>query len=221
MVALGRRVEHDPRSRAYPSRRAAQPKSVLWAHRAPVLDQGNLGSCTGNALAQCLNTTKFVTSRPQRRYLDEVAARSLYSRATVLDVFPGQWPTEDTGSSGLGVCKAGVEFGYLSGYDHAFGIDHTAASLQIQPLITGINWYTDMYEVDTQGFIVPDGGLAGGHELTLLGVNYRWEYFTLLNHWWENSKPWGRNGRAKISRAHYARLLDEQGDVTVPVGRGN
>ena len=46
-----------------------------------------------------------------------------------LDEFPGQWPTQDTGSSGLAVAKAGVTLGYLQGYDHGFGVDHTASAL--------------------------------------------------------------------------------------------
>lgn len=220
MYTLGRLVEHDPKSRQYPSRRAVQIRTVLWSHNAPVLDQGDLGSCTGNALAQCLNTAKFAASRPRRRYLDEQVARALYSMATALDNFPGKWPTQDTGSSGLAVCKAGVNQGYLTRYDHAFGIDHATASLQLQPLITGINWYNDMFEPDSKGFLKPTGGVAGGHELTLLGVNLRWEFYTLLNHWYnEDLTPWGDNGRAKISRTDYTRLLNEQGDVTMPIGK--
>lgn len=220
MFTLGRRVEHDPQSWGFPARRAVRLRTVLWPHHAPILDQSDLGSCEGNSLAQLLNTTKFVKSRPRGRYLDENAARSLYSEATALDNFPGQWPTEDTGTSGLAVCKAGVNQGYLTRYDHAFGIDHTTAALQLQPLITGINWYNDMFEPDSKGFLHPIGGLAGGHALTLLGVNLRWEYYTILNHWYnQDGTPWGANGRAKINRADYTRLLDEQGDVTVPIGK--
>lgn len=215
---LGRLVEHDPKSRNYPARKAVRPRSVLWPHNAPVLDQGDLGSCTGNALAQCLNTAFFAKSRPKRKYLDEQYARLLYAKATVLDDIQGAWPPSDTGSSGLAVCKAGVALGYLTAYHHSFGVDHAAQTLQSQPLITGVNWYSDMYEPDSRGFITPTGGLDGGHELTLLGVNYRWEYFTWLNHWWDNGKPWGDRGRVKVSRADYTRLLDEQGDVTAPIG---
>jgi hypothetical protein len=40
MVALGRRLHHDPRSRRFPAPRAATVKSVLWTHNAPVLDRG-------------------------------------------------------------------------------------------------------------------------------------------------------------------------------------
>lgn len=216
MVALGRLLEHDPRSRDYPARRVAQPRSVLWRHTAPVLDQGSLGSCTGNALAQCLNTTKFAKSRPLHRYLDEQVARLLYSKATALDSFPGQWPTQDTGSSGLGVAKAGVQLGYLSGYDHAFGFDHFAAALALSPVIVGTAWYSGMFDPGTDGYVAPTGQLVGGHEYLVLGINQRGRYVTFLNSW---SDTWGVKGRFRLHVDDFAALLDEQGDCTVPIGK--
>ena len=213
--ALGRRVEHDPRSRQYAARRVTRPRSVLWRHNAPVLDQGDLGSCTGNALAQCLNTTPFAASRPSRRYLDVPIARLLYAKSTVLDEFPGQWPTQDTGSSSLGACKAGVALGYLSAYHHAFGFNEAIAALALSPAIAGFNWYEQMFDVDAEGFIRIGGDMVGGHEVAVLGVNVRGRYVTILNSWGQ----WGRNGRARIAFDDFARLLDEQGDVTVPIGR--
>jgi hypothetical protein len=216
MVALGRLVEHDPQSKVYPARRAARPRTVLWDHHAPVLDQGDLGSCTGNALAQCLNTTKFAASRPKRRYLDESYARLLYAKATVLDDFPGQWPTNDTGSSGLAVAKAGVALGYLSAYQHAFGFVHFAEAIQLQPVIIGSNWYDAMFEPDTRGFVKPVGEIAGGHEYLALGINYAGQYVTCLNSW---SDQWGSRGRFRLTFADFSTLLQQDGDVTVPIGK--
>jgi hypothetical protein len=49
---LGRHVEHDPRSRAYAVSEDLLPgsySSAVHQVRIPVLDQGDLGSCTGNA----------------------------------------------------------------------------------------------------------------------------------------------------------------------------
>lgn len=212
---LGRRVEHDPQSRRYAARRATQARTVLWEHRAPVLHQGTLGACTGFALAQCLNTTRFVNSRPQRRYLTSAHGRNLYSKATSLDQFPGQWPPTDTGSSSLGVCKAGMVFGYLSGYDHAFGLSHALSALSLSPMITGTAWHDAMFEPDSNGFIVPAGGVVGGHEYLVLGCNVPGRYITILNSW---GPSWGRNGRAKIRWDHYDELLQDYGDATVPIG---
>lgn len=55
MPALGRVVDHDERSRLYQARLATTQRSVLWGHHAPVLDQGELGSCTGNAFEMLLS----------------------------------------------------------------------------------------------------------------------------------------------------------------------
>ena len=142
-----------PGQQKLPRLLATRPRSVLWTHNAPVLDQGDLGACTGFALAQCLNAARFVASRPKRRYLNAQYGRLLYAKATTLDEFPGQWPTQDTGSSGLAVAKAGVTLGYLQGYDHGFGVDYTASALQLQLGITGVNWYSDMYEPGSDGFL--------------------------------------------------------------------
>jgi hypothetical protein len=215
MPALGRLVEHDPRSKDYPARRlTGPPKSVLWPHLAPVLDQGDLGSCTGNALAQCLNTAKFKRSRS--RYLTETQARNLYSLATRLDDIPGQWEPDDTGSSGLAVAKAGVQLGYLTAYRHAFGFDHFLDAIQQQPVIAGTNWYDGMFSPDANSYITPSGDVAGGHEYLVLGANMRWKYVTILNSW---GPGWARKGRARIRFDDFQRLLDEDGDVTAPIGR--
>lgn len=216
MPTLGRFVEHDPQSWGYQARRATQLKTVLWSHKAPVLDQGNLGSCTGNALAQCCNTALFVGSRPKGRYLDENAARDLYSRATHLDNDPASWPPTDTGSSGIAVAKAGVQLGYLTSYRHAFGMDHFLASIQLSPVIVGTEWLQNMFDTTPTGFVTVTGDVAGGHEYLALGVNMSGRYVTCLNSW---GAGWGVNGRFKVHFDDFAKLLANQGDVTVPVGK--
>lgn len=215
-MQLGRRIEHDPRSREYPARRAAgKPQSVLWPHLAPVLDQGDTSSCTGHALAQCLNTASFRRSRT--RYLNHDNAMRLYALATQADGIPDNtYPPTDDGSTGLGVAKAGVKLGYLSRYDHAFGFDHFLEAIQLQPVIVGTTWTDDMFEPDARGYIYPTGDIAGGHEYLILGAQMRWGYVTILNSW---ASWWGLKGRARIRFDDFRRLLDEDGDVTVPIGR--
>jgi hypothetical protein len=47
---LGRNIRHDSRNKAYPwQRSAAAPASQMWIRHGAILDQGSLGSCTGNA----------------------------------------------------------------------------------------------------------------------------------------------------------------------------
>jgi len=167
-------------------------------------------------LAQCLNTSKFTASRPKRHYLDESYARLLYAKATTLDNIPGQWPTNDTGSSGLAVAKAGKALGYLTGYQHAFGFDHFLAAIQLQPVIVGTNWYQDMFDIDGQGYVSVTGDLAGGHEYLALGVDVTHRYVTCLNSW---GQSWGRKGRFRVTFDDFTQLLNQDGDVTAPIGK--
>lgn len=214
--ALGRLVEHDERSRAFAARVAAtKPKTVLWDHHGPVLDQGQLGSCTGNALAQWANTA-FAQQNPKGPdgFLTEADAVDLYSRATHLDRIAGYYPPDDTGSSGLAVCKAGVRRGLLTRYDHAFGFDALLLALQHSPVIAGTLWTKGMFDPTSDGRIAPTGPVEGGHEYLLLGANMEQERITMLNSW---SEEWSEKGRAWISFADYEKILADQGDIQVPM----
>lgn len=221
---LGRLVEHDPRSRYYAFPLAKiKPRSVMWAHNAKVLDQGILGACTGYALAQLLNTERYWRNRVQgnkyrgytrsRRFLDWKDAVEFYSSATQLDEFPGQYPPTDTGSSGLGVSKAGQQFHYFSGYQHTFTFEQFLAALAYGPVLAGTNWYESMFYPKGNGYITIGGELVGGHEYVVLGWNSVTEYVTCLNSW---SNTWGIDGRFKMSGVDFKRLMYEQGDITVP-----
>ena len=204
---LGRVVQHDPRSLAFPAVLAPALKTVTHRHYGPVLDQGQVGSCTGNAAAQSLNT---VPLRHGRRLLTEIDAQGLYHEATVLDGFPGTWPPTDTGSSGLAVAKASQQAGWVTGYTHAFGLDQCLAALVLAPVIVGTNWHEDMFNPDAAGYVHPTGAIAGGHEYTLLGINVKLQRVTMLNSW---ASSWGRSGRAYITFADLGTLLADSGDV--------
>src|ERR1700747_2693484 len=172
-MRLGRLVEHDPRSWDHPARTAPLPRSVLWGHHAPVLDQGDIGSCTGNAMAQLLNPDPFTNSRAHvtQGFLTETDALKLYHDATVLDGFPGTYPPDDTGSSGRGVGKAAKQEGFIAAYKHAFGFTHFCLALQLQPVIVGTDWYDGMFKPSSKGFVKPTGSVAGGHEYLALGID--------------------------------------------------
>jgi hypothetical protein len=205
---LGRRVHHDPRSRAFPARAAAAVHDVAWRHYGPVLDQGQLGSCTGHALVDCLMTRPYYTTGRRLTHDDAVRA---YKRATVIDPFPGAYPPTDTGSDGLDVCRAAVEFGWITGYDHAFGIDHLLGSLMLGPVMVGTEWRDAMFNPDARGRLTVAGPVVGGHEYTITAKSGKW--LRILNSW---GSGWGLGGTAWIRIDDLAALLDAQGDVTVP-----
>jgi hypothetical protein len=211
---LGRLVEHDPRSRAFLAAVAPQPRTVTWEHEAPVLDQGDVGSCTGNALAQWLNTNHGMARPGLGGFLVEYDALTLYRLATRLDGFPGRYPPTDTGSSGGAVCKAGVQLGYLTAYRWTFSFMAFLGALARSPVLVGTEWYEGMFEPNPQGFIRPTGEVAGGHEYLILGCDVDKKTVTLLNSW---SDQWGQHGRAHLSWADMALLLRNQGDVKVPI----
>lgn len=208
---LGRHVEHDPASRNFAAARATKRKTVLHKRTRAPFDQGDLGSCTGNAMCGVLVTQPWKHSR-----LSERTAVELYELATTLDNAPGAYPPDDTGSSGLAVCKAAKQLEYISAYHHAFGIDHALDALVLAPVIIGISWYTSFDTPDENGVIeIADGAtVRGGHEVELLGIDVDAETVTGINSW---GTGWGAKGRFTMSWATLARLLAEQGDVTVPV----
>ena len=212
MPGFGRLVEHDERSRAFGAARAPVEQSVLHGHSAPVLDQGDSSSCTGHALAQCINTDPF--ARCRQNYLTSEHAWDLYSLATRLDSFKWTYPPDDRGSSGLAVAKAGWRRGYLARYAHAFGFESFCRVLQTQPVIVGTPWFKGMNKPGANGFVSLTGANEGGHEYLALGIDYSEKSITFLNSW---GADWGVNGRFKVRFEDFAKLLKARGDVVVPV----
>jgi hypothetical protein len=150
-------------------------RSVLWAPNIDPLDQGNLGSCTGNAVAGELSTQPFL------RKLTEKDAVSIYSLATKIDPFAGQYPPTDTGSDGPSALTAAVQLGFIIGWTPADMLADMHAAIQTRPGIFGSNWTSDMFSPDRCGQIHPTGAIEGGHEYEYLGFDK------------ESGKEWFRN----------------------------
>lgn len=213
---LGRSVRHDPRSLRYLVPATATPQTVRWERRIPVLDQGDLGSCTGNAAVGALGTEPLYSALTpvQRQSLDEAAAVRIYSLATELDPFDGTYPPTDTGSDGLDAAKAAVKLGYLSGYQHitSLGAAHTA--IQAGPFIVGTTWHEGMFTPDPSGVVHPTGAVAGGHEYECCGYDLDTDLWWFWNSW---GSGWSKAGAFALSSADFAALLADQGDATVLV----
>lgn len=221
---LGRHVLHDPRSLAYryPAADLASLKSVRHERHVPVLDQGPLGSCTGNAAEGCVGTGVFLVAVPDSNPAkptgnaerDEQQAVALYSAATQLDDVPGSYPPDDTGSDGLSVAKAAKNAGLISGYQHATSLEAALTALSSQPVITGVNWYDSFDNPDGDGniSITANAVVRGGHEFVLDELDVSGQRVGFTNSW---GSDWGVQGRAYLSWDDFGRLLDEQGDVTV------
>jgi hypothetical protein len=210
---LGRHVEHDPASRAFSAGTAAV-KTVMHKRHTPAFDQGDLGSCTGNAMAGALMTEPLWV--PGRK-LTEVDAVKLYESATRLDDIPGKYKPEDTGSSGLGVMKAAVKAKYITGYAHSFSLEQLLGSLTLRPGILGINWYSSFDEPRPDGEcpLTPKAKNRGGHEIQMFGIDVKKKRVWCFNSW---GPTWGgtKKGTFYFSWKTLQRLLDEDGDATFP-----
>lgn len=210
---LGRHINHDPRSLAYPAPRAPAIRSVVHKSHGLPLDQGQIGSCTANALVGALNCTwnyPRVTTAP----FTEAGAVNLYKRETADEGQP--YPPNDPGGSGLAVCKAAVELGWIHKYTHALDVDHALQALVLRSVITGINWYTSFDTPAASGLVVisKNATVRGGHEIVANEIDEPNELVWFCNSWGYN---YGLGGRFCMSFTTWERLLSEQGDVTVPI----
>lgn len=224
---LGRIKHHDPRSVHYAV--GVRPKAALapadWTRRAPIFDQGQIGSCTGNAGAGLVGTdtrtrsgftTVSLTGDPNLWPVDEDLALEVYSLATHLDEYSGAYPPDDTGSSGLGAAKALVKLGLATAYHHAFSLAALQSALQDGPVMSGIKWLESMFSTDSEGYVTVDrkSSVAGGHEFVISAWDPAGARYRMDNSW---AADWGINGSAWFHEADLKWLLSDDGDVTQPV----
>ncbi len=217
---LGRHVRHDPRSWSFSfaAEDVGTLSSVRHQSQIPTLNQGELGSCTGNAATKCLSYDPFWGEAEVKGVLgsdstaNETFAVGVYSEATKLDEFPGAYPPQDTGSDGLSVAKVLKSRGLISGYQHAFSLEALLSALAKQPVIVGTEWRKDMFDPATDGKQTITGAAAGGHEYCLDELDVENQRVWMQNSWGEE---WGVKGRAYFSWDDMRTLLAASGDCTI------
>lgn len=209
---LGRNLNHDVRSLRYVVREAATPVVAEHDETMGLLDQGNLGSCTGNAFTHMLGTAEF-TVDAKWLPLAEPFAVQRYSRATQVDPWDGAYPPQDTGSDGLSVCKAGQQDGFVSGYTHATSIAGCYTMIADRAFIIGVSWYEGMDDPDVHGNVEVSGQIRGGHEICVVArqADGRWR---VKNSW---GSRWADQGYFYLTDEQLVRLLAEEGDATQAV----
>lgn len=217
---LGRHVDHDERSKNFRVKElTGGPKSASYERHCPPFDQGDLGSCTGNAMAGLLMTQPFW--KPGRA-LTEADAVRIYSEATHLDRIRGSYPPDDTGSSGLAVAKAAKKEGWFSAYEHAFGLQHLLHGLSQRPGVLGIYWYNSFDTPLSTGEcpLTADAQVRGGHEIQMFRLDVEHKRVWCFQSW---GPKWGglKDGTFWFSFETLTRLLAEHGDAVFPVPPGS
>lgn len=218
---LGRHVNHDSRSLRYQveAEDLSSLKSIRHTRYIPILDQGQLGCCTGNAGVGVLGSGIFWSTGPVLSALnatdglaDEAYAVDVYSAATLIDPYSGSYPPTDTGSDGLSVAKVLQKRGLISGYEHATSLEATLTALSKQPVMVGTVWKGDMFNPSSDGRIKITGNVEGGHEYELDELDVENKVVWMANSWTEQ---WGITGRAYLTWDDLGSLLDDSGDCTV------
>lgn len=216
-LPLGRVVRHDSRNRAYPHVRRDRPLTTqLWTRHIPILDQGSIGSCTGNMAVGALGTDQlFGALPPSPPMLDELLAVKVYSGAEDIDG-DGPYPPQDNGSSGPSACQVLKNMGLIGGYTHCFSLADVLDALEDGPVGIGSNWYSSFDQPDSSGLVTvsPGAQVRGGHEYLARGKDTDARLVHLDNSWGDG---WGAKGSFSMSWDTLGRLLGEQGDGTVPV----
>src|SRR5262249_27564712 len=152
-------------------------RNQTWERKITILDQGQVGSCTGNAGTGALGTEPFYSKVGASVLPDandgtalEKFAVQLYTDATVVDGYPAEYPEEDTGSSGLAICKVLKTRKTIKGFRFARTAYGLLTLLQNGPVLQGMPWYNAFFEPGDKAFIDADpkweaSGKAGGHEV--------------------------------------------------------
>ena len=166
-------------------------KTTRWTRRTPVFNQGNIGSCVGNAGTGVRMTDPFWKPGVT---LTETDAVTLYSEATHFNGDPGVfYPPTDTGSSGPAAGQALERDGIIKGYGHDLTLHDTINSLMVSPGMMGIGWY-DSFDTPLptgQCVLTPGATLRGGHEIELYGCDIEQKQFQFYNSW---GQGWGTIG---------------------------
>lgn len=209
---LGRHLApHDDRDMQYLATGAPTLTSVVHQAVGLPLDQGNIGSCTANALCGALNSSPDYKGRT----FTEADAVNIYERETADEGEP--YPQFDPGGTGRAVCKAGRELGLITSWQNAVGLQAALQALVLRPVIIGIPWYTsfDTPMVNGQIAISPFATVRGGHEVVLDELNVDHYLVGGWNSWGSSWGPIG--GRFYMSWHCLWRLFNEGGDCTVPI----
>jgi hypothetical protein len=208
---LGRQKVHDERSRAFAGRQVVdrstwRDKAVRIYDPSPNPNQ-EVGCCTAVTKAIQFNA---IGNRRTGKVLGMDWALDLYSLNTRIDPFAGEWPPDDTGSSGLASAKAAQQKAEGGVYRWRFdGADGVVQEVMAGNVVSvGTRWDYSMFTPDAKNIVHPGGDQAGGHQWAVRG--YDADRDLVMGRCW-----WGSFRDFWISRADLDDLLRDGGDAHV------
>ena len=200
----------DPRSSQYmAATKPTAPKLIrkTWP-TAQVFDQKDTSQCVAYSGIAALVAAPRVN-------FPNITFETLYKECQRQD----QWEGEAyQGTSVLALGKVLKKMGFISEYRWANNVDQLANYiLTTGPALAGVTWHSNFFSPDPNGFLSLGGGIAGGHAFLLAGVDLEKKCpdgttgaFRKLGSW---GRSWGNNGRAWISFATMAELIEDQGEL--------
>jgi hypothetical protein len=193
------------------------PRSYTWRCDF-VLDQGVEGACVGHGFTHEMIARPVIVNKWPRPNFGagnaQAFAFELYEWCRRNDEFPG----EDYSGTSVAAGAKGMELaGALDEYRWTSDVDEMAVAVSHKgPVVAGINWYTGMFNPDTSNFLHKTGQLEGGHCLLINGYSLRKQAFRIHQSW---GQDWGDFGEAWIDHDDMGALLEEDGEVCLPIRR--
>jgi hypothetical protein len=129
-----------------------------------------------------------------------------------------EWPGVDyEGTSVLAGAKVMQGLGYFDAYRWCFTLNDVIMALAYEgPVVMGTDWYEGMYDPDSKGFLNVEGEVVGGHAWIISSFSVANKTVGMWNSWGEG---WGNRGRAKLSWDGLEKLLLNNGEGCVAIGR--
>ncbi len=217
-LGLGRRAKEDTRDQGY------QIKTLLRAAAVPFAtghykywwangwwgDQGAFPHCVAFAWVHWLEDAPITHAPRAPGAPTPFNTDVIYRDAQRVDEWPGEGYAGTSVRAGAKVLRS---LGLISAFHWAFDLDTTVdAIMELGPVVIGCNWYRDMFNPGSDGFLKVSGPSVGGHAFVLNGANLAKGFVRMKNSWGRN---WGKNGYSKIHMEDLEKLIKRQGEVCI------
>jgi hypothetical protein len=208
---LGRHLDRGPVFDAHVvEAKGTEVLSKKWTRHVGPFDQGQVGSCVGNAAEGCLATDPFYIAG---KTYDEPGAVQIYEWSSAISSPGNSYPPNDCGSSGPASGQALENAHLISSYTHAVDLDGLLEGLQTAPASIGVPWMTTFDAPLGTGELQLTGAstVRGGHELEAEEVDVENQRVWITNSW---GLSWSLQGRAWFSYATLTSLFQQGADAT-------